>query len=135
MDTKRRMRDLELPTTTHQPPSPSPWPVLQRRRIEKLKDDRLHEFERACDESFEWLENYYQGCVYAALQNKHYNETGTFGRSLSTDHGESRQSQHFTTDQQYEDGAPAHAEEQPGTVQAEESKNPQHLVRLSHLPV
>ncbi|KAG0198756.1 hypothetical protein BGX33_012082 [Mortierella sp. NVP41] len=105
MDTKRRMRDLELPTTTHQPPSPSPWPVLQRRRIEKLKDDRLHEFERACDESFEWLENYYQGCVYAALQNKHYNETGTFGRSLSTDHGESRQSQHFTTDQQYEDGA------------------------------
>ncbi|KAF9286214.1 hypothetical protein BGZ88_009191 [Linnemannia elongata] len=80
-----------------------PWPILQRRRIEKLKDDRLAEFERACDESFEWLENYYQGCVYAALQNKDYHESGreAFNRSMSTDHG--RHSQHFTTDQQYEE--------------------------------
>ncbi|KAF9930345.1 hypothetical protein FBU30_000618 [Linnemannia zychae] len=79
-----------------QPPQPStlqPWPVLQRRRIEKLKNDRLYEFERACDENFEWLENYYQGCVYAALQNKddhipshfkEYNVNESFNRSISS---------------------------------------------------
>lgn len=73
------------------PPQQMPWPALQRRRIEKLKDDRLHEFERACGESFEWLENYYQGCVYAALQNTDYHETAgggeaerAFTRSIST---------------------------------------------------
>ncbi|KAG9064733.1 hypothetical protein KI688_002992 [Linnemannia hyalina] len=63
MDTKRKLRELaQLPHADHHPqPHLMPWPILQRRRIEKLKDDRLAEFERACDESFEWLENYYQG--------------------------------------------------------------------------
>ncbi|KAI8596137.1 hypothetical protein EDD21DRAFT_358412 [Dissophora ornata] len=51
------------------------WPTLQRRKLEKLKDVRMREFERACDDSLEWLENYYQGCVYAALQNKPRTET------------------------------------------------------------
>ncbi|KAF9963105.1 hypothetical protein BGZ70_007631 [Mortierella alpina] len=60
-----------------------PWPVLQRRKIEKLKDERLREFERACGENFEWLENYYQGCVFAALQNRNY-EDGHNGLNLST---------------------------------------------------
>ena len=88
MDTKQKLRDLtQLPHADHHPqPHLMPWPILQRRRIEKLKDDRLAEFERACDESFEWLENYYQGCVYAALQNRDYHESGggAFNRSIST---------------------------------------------------
>ncbi|KAG0208414.1 hypothetical protein BGX28_000632 [Mortierella sp. GBA30] len=58
------------------------WPVLQRRKIEKLKDERMREFERACGENFEWLENYYQGCVFAAIQNKQYTDHN--GLNLST---------------------------------------------------
>ncbi|KAF9281917.1 hypothetical protein BGZ68_006319 [Mortierella alpina] len=54
-----------------------------RRKIEKLKDERLQEFERACGENFEWLENYYQGCVFAALQNRNYDD-GHNGLNLST---------------------------------------------------
>ncbi|KAF9433457.1 hypothetical protein BGZ76_009429 [Entomortierella beljakovae] len=47
-----------------------PWPVVQRQNIEKLRSQRQEELERACVDNFDWLENYYQGCVYAAKQNK-----------------------------------------------------------------
>ncbi|KAF9346766.1 hypothetical protein BGX26_001715 [Mortierella sp. AD094] len=63
MDNKRRAKELELTPTR-------PWPTIQRRKIEKLRDQRQEEFERACSDNFDWLENYYQGCVYAARQNK-----------------------------------------------------------------
>ncbi|KAF9114939.1 hypothetical protein BGX27_009369, partial [Mortierella sp. AM989] len=63
MDNKRRAKELELTPTR-------PWPTIQRRKIEKLRDQRQEEFERACNDNFDWLENYYQGCVYAARQNK-----------------------------------------------------------------
>ncbi|ORZ27244.1 hypothetical protein BCR41DRAFT_346551 [Lobosporangium transversale] len=65
MDNKRRVKDHEA--------SPSRlWPILQRRRIEKLREQRQEEFVRACSDNFDWLENYYQGCVYAARQNKNH---------------------------------------------------------------
>ncbi|KAG0357756.1 hypothetical protein BGZ54_000214 [Gamsiella multidivaricata] len=63
MDKKRRATPSDFPSTR-------PWPVVQRRKIEKLKEARMSEFERLCNDSFEWLENYYQGCVYAANQNR-----------------------------------------------------------------
>ncbi|KAF9169843.1 hypothetical protein BGX21_011499 [Mortierella sp. AD011] len=63
MDNKRRAKELDLTPTR-------PWPTIQRRKIEKLRDQRQEEFERACSDNFDWLENYYQGCVYAARQNK-----------------------------------------------------------------
>ncbi|KAF9939015.1 hypothetical protein BGZ65_011717 [Modicella reniformis] len=63
MDNKRRAKGLEI--SPHRS-----WPVQQQRKVEKLKEERLIEFERACMDSFEWLENYYQGCVYAANQNR-----------------------------------------------------------------
>ncbi|KAF9563749.1 hypothetical protein EC968_004776 [Mortierella alpina] len=79
MFNKRRAREADGDLDHTQ----RPWPVLQRRKIEKLKDERLREFERACGENFEWLENYYQGCVFAALQNRNY-EDGHNGLNLST---------------------------------------------------
>ncbi|KAF9940975.1 hypothetical protein BGZ67_006213 [Mortierella alpina] len=79
MFNKRRAREADGDLDHSQ----RPWPVLQRRKIEKLKDERLREFERACGENFEWLENYYQGCVFAALQNRNY-EDGHNGLNLST---------------------------------------------------
>ncbi|KAF9579660.1 hypothetical protein BGW38_003991 [Lunasporangiospora selenospora] len=64
------------------------WPVVQRRKLEKLKDERLQEFERTCLESFDWLENYYQGCVYAAQQNRDFHDQppsrSSYGSPLST---------------------------------------------------
>ncbi|KAF9996565.1 hypothetical protein BGZ79_009693, partial [Entomortierella chlamydospora] len=63
MDNKRKAKELELTPAR-------PWPTIQRRKIEKLRDQRQEEFERACSDNFDWLENYYQGCVYAARQNK-----------------------------------------------------------------
>lgn len=79
MFNKRRAREADGDLE----PIQRPWPLLQRRKIEKLKDERLQEFERACGESFEWLENYYQGCVFAALQNRNYDD-GNNGLNLST---------------------------------------------------
>ncbi|KAI1300399.1 hypothetical protein EDD11_006205 [Mortierella claussenii] len=79
MDNKRRVKDMDLSSTR-------PWPVLQRRRIERLKDQRLEEFERACGDNFDWLENYYQGCVYAARQNKHRLEQRHSAHSTFSDH-------------------------------------------------
>ncbi|KAG0256291.1 hypothetical protein BG011_004632 [Mortierella polycephala] len=72
MDNKRRVRSLDLDLDWDN--TSQLWPMVQRRKIERLKDERLDEFQRACEENFEWLENYYQGCVYAALQNKDYND-------------------------------------------------------------
>jgi hypothetical protein len=63
MDNKRRTREIN-------PPSPDqPWPAKHRRRIEKLKEVKLVEFARGCYDNFEWLEDYYQGCVYTARRN------------------------------------------------------------------
>ncbi|KAF9179175.1 hypothetical protein BGZ51_007167 [Haplosporangium sp. Z 767] len=89
MDNKRRVMGLDLDLDWSN--ASQLWPVVQRRKIERLKDERLDEFQRACEENFEWLENYYQGCVYAALQNKDYNDfpgTPTNQRQLRFDNND-----------------------------------------------
>ncbi|KAF9158029.1 hypothetical protein DFQ26_008045 [Actinomortierella ambigua] len=48
------------------------WPVKQRRRIDRIRDEKWGEFVKTINDQFEWLETYYQGCVVAAnLQHKH----------------------------------------------------------------
>ncbi|KAF9976478.1 hypothetical protein BGZ73_008481 [Actinomortierella ambigua] len=49
-----------------------PWPAKQRRRIDRIRDEKWGEFVKTINDQFEWLETYYQGCVAAAsLQRKH----------------------------------------------------------------
>lgn len=80
MDIKRRTNNMLVSSTSS---LDLPWPVLQRRTITKFKEDRLEEFERACNHNLEWLENYYQGCVYAALQNKAFAEQRSLNLSAN----------------------------------------------------
>ncbi|KAG0228989.1 hypothetical protein BGW41_003206 [Actinomortierella wolfii] len=50
----------------------TPWPVKQRRRIDRIRDEKWSEFVKTINDQFEWLETYYQGCVVAAkMQQRH----------------------------------------------------------------
>lgn len=65
MNNRRRVIDLGLEITPDQP-----WQAQQRNKILKFRNERLDEFEQTCLEAFDWLENFYQGCSYAARQNR-----------------------------------------------------------------
>ncbi|KAF8956044.1 hypothetical protein BGZ46_002476 [Entomortierella lignicola] len=89
MENKRRAKELDLTPNR-------PWPTIQRRKIEKLRNQRQEEFERACMDNFNWLENYYQGCVYAAKQNKRSQPSIT-NRIQTADNRETETPQNTTT--------------------------------------